>query len=173
MHLPLVDGTFVAIIQIQKRRRQRVQSLPVHIVRMRRHPRLEQPLQLEMALRCGQQLVVLMAPRNIHLDLTIRRRCGVLVDPSVATVFKDAQQTCPNVAAQQGRNVSLRLGHYHVARKRIALQQAMEQHDPMKLVFGVAFTYDQRQALHVGGVIVVAVVGRMDKWVKRCAAHSC
>lgn len=149
--------TFIAIVQVQKRRSQRVQSLPVNVLRMGRHPSLQQSLQLVMTLRGGQQLVVLMTARDVHLDLTIRRRGGLLVDASVASVLQDSEHTRPDVATQQRRNVGLRFGDDQVARERIALEQPMEQDDTMELVFGVAFANDDRQALHVGGVVVVVV----------------
>lgn len=117
-----------------------------------------------MTLRSGQQLIVLMASRNIDLDLTIGRRRCVLVDASIAAVLEDAQHTRPNVATQQRRNIGLSFGDDHFACERIALEQPMEQDDSMELVFGVTFPDDERQALHVGGVCVITVVVERIRW---------
>lgn len=44
-------------------------TLPVHQIRMRHHPSLEHPPELDVTLRWRQQLVVLVTPRDVHFNL--------------------------------------------------------------------------------------------------------
>lgn len=60
---------------------------------MRDHPGFQHPPELDVTLRRRQQLVVLVAARDVHLDLSVCRDGGVLV---YALIF--------------GLNVSLRRG---------------------------------------------------------------
>lgn len=141
---------FVAKVQVQKWRSQRVQALPVHVLRVRCNPRLQQATQLPVPLWRGQQLIVLVAARNVHLDLAIGGRRRLLVDGRVpaAARLQHAQQAGPHMAAQQRRHVALCLGGNLIARVRIAEQQALEQDDAMELVLGVALANDKRQGVH-------------------------
>lgn len=43
------------------------------------HPGLQHPPELDVTLRGRQQLVVLVAARDVHFDLPVRRDGGVLV----------------------------------------------------------------------------------------------
>lgn len=58
----------------------RALTLPVDQVRVGDHPGLQHPPELDVTLRGRQQLVVLVAARDVHLDLSVRRDGGVFVN---------------------------------------------------------------------------------------------
>lgn len=69
--------------QQQTNKHSRALTLPVDQVRVGDHPGFQHPPELDVTLRGRQQLVVLVAARDVHLDLSIGRDGGVLVDALV------------------------------------------------------------------------------------------
>lgn len=76
------------------RKTKKLLTLPVDQVRVRDHPGFQHPPELDVTLGGGQQLVVLVAAWDVHLDLPVRWDGGVLV---YALVFG------LNVSLQRGK----------------------------------------------------------------------
>lgn len=62
-----------------KKKQSSALTLPVDQVRVGDHPGFQHPPELDVTLRGRQQLVVLVAARDVHLDLSVRRDGSVLV----------------------------------------------------------------------------------------------
>ena len=60
--------------------------MPVDQPGVRDHPGLEHSLELPVSIFGGEQLVVLVAARDIHLDLPVRARLRLLVNVPVLPV---------------------------------------------------------------------------------------
>ena len=63
-------STFIVEVKEKEWGRQRVQALPVDVLRVLVDPRFENALELGMALRRSEQVHVLVTPWNIHFNLS-------------------------------------------------------------------------------------------------------
>ncbi len=91
----------VVEVQIEEGSTQGIQTLPINVlVQIGLHPCFKDSLELSVSLRRCEKVVVLVASRNIDLDLSVRRSPGLLINGLVGCshVMLNSKQRRPDVS---------------------------------------------------------------------------
>ena len=126
---------FSSIVDVQKRRGQTVQPLPVRQLGIPNQPGLNDTLDPMGALGTGNERLVLVTARNIDINLTIGLASSILVNRRIQTpcIGPHVQQRTPNRAAVSGTQVDCCLGNDQLSCEGIATQETVINDLSMKL----------------------------------------